>query len=176
MGYSFSINMLLTMNKYWNQYFKKAILTFEDCLFVLLSGKISVFIYYINKNLFCIVQIMLLSDRSYGTEGRVWSTKENEKSINQKDIAASLRENITENRRRITAVRRPSVLNIQKLSIRRNKKCVQKNFFNFSSFSGCQNADFCTTYMKGKIFWRLIRKRPLRIGSIWRLFQQRTFL
>ena len=43
-----------------------------------------------------------------------------------------------------------SVLNIQKISIRRNKKCVQKNFFNFFSFSSCQNGDFCTPYMKGK--------------------------
>lgn len=43
-----------------------------------------------------------------------------------------------------------SVLNIQKISIRGNKKCVQKNFFNFFSFSSCQNGDFCTTYMKGK--------------------------
>lgn len=44
----------------------------------------------------------------------------------------------------------PSVLNIQKISIRGEQKMRSKKFFNFFSFSSCQNGDFCTTYMKGK--------------------------
>ena len=44
----------------------------------------------------------------------------------------------------------PSVLSFQKISIRRNKKCAHINYFNFFSFSSCQNDDFCTPYMKGK--------------------------
>ena len=43
-----------------------------------------------------------------------------------------------------------SVLNIQKISIRGEQKMRSKKFFNFFSFSSCQNGDFCTTYMKGK--------------------------
>ena len=76
--------------------------------------------------------------------------EQNEKSINPKDITESLLENITENRRRITAALRLPHIEYSKNINTEEQKMRSKKFFYLFSFSSCQNGDFCTPYMKGK--------------------------
>ena len=82
--------------------------------YMILQSKRSESGYRINKKLPCIGQnYAFCRICPAAREDTLWSTEQSAKSISLKDITANLRENITENRHRITAVLRLSLMQIQ---------------------------------------------------------------